>query len=86
MQNRPDPDSPEMGYLVDQWLVSLRKTGMKPAQLARYVQELGRASNQIWMEKNDIKNEAVIAFFDWLAQHGEGYSSCSVTKIPYTEK
>ncbi len=44
MQNWPDPDSPEMGYLVDQWLVSLRKGGMKARQLERVARRLGRAT------------------------------------------
>ncbi len=35
MQNWPNPNSPEMGYLVDQWLVSLRKEELNGRQLER---------------------------------------------------
>ena len=39
----PDPDSEEIGLLVDQWLVSLRKAGMSPQQLERYTMALARS-------------------------------------------
>ena len=36
----PNPDSEAMGWLVDQWLVSLRAAGMSSRQLERYARAL----------------------------------------------
>ena len=35
MRNWPDPDNAGMSYLIDQWLVFLRKEGLNGRQLER---------------------------------------------------
>ncbi len=65
MQNGPDPDSTEMGQLVDQWLVSLRKGGMNTRQLAGWVRRLAHAANHGWVGCTPGERKALRAFFEW---------------------
>ncbi len=66
MRNWPDPDSPEMGYLIDQWLVSLRKEGLNGRQLERVARALAKASEH--GTGNTTGEQKILAAFRlWLA-------------------
>ena len=80
MQNWPDPDSPEMGHLVDRWLVFLRQEGMSGRQLERMARALARVSEQGWKANTEAKHVSITSFTAWL--HASG---CQSSKN-YTQK
>jgi hypothetical protein len=68
MRNWPDPDSPEMGYLIDQWLVSLRKEGLNGRQLERVARTLAKATEQGLTGKTEEEQATIASFAAWLHQ------------------
>ncbi len=72
MENWPDPDSPEMGYLIDQWLVSLRQGGMSARQSERVARALARISEQGWQGTTKAEQVTITSFTAWLRAVGTG--------------
>jgi hypothetical protein len=63
----PDPDSAEMGRLVDRWLRSLRAEGATCRQLAGAVQRLARIANRDWQPRTPAEHATLRAFQAWIA-------------------
>lgn len=70
IQNWPDPDSAEMGCLVDQWLVSLRKEGINRRQLERVARALAKATEQGWKGNTKVEQASMTSFTAWLLESG----------------
>lgn len=61
MKTLPDPNSEEMGLLVDGWLVSLRKSGASAWTLEQAARRLSRA-----LDHADQDRPEMAAFMDWV--------------------
>ena len=61
IEGLPDPDSEEMGLLVDRWLVSLRESGASAWTLEQTVRRLSRA-----LDRGEHDHPEVAAFVDWV--------------------
>lgn len=68
MADRLNPDSTEMGFLVDQWLVSLRRSGMTAKELTEMARSLGKAARQCWKSTSNDEQEATASFSTWLRE------------------
>ncbi len=69
MQNWPNPDSAEMGFFVDQWLVSLREGGITTRQLAVHVRRLAVVVNREWVARTPAERAVISEFEAWLTHH-----------------
>ena len=61
IEGLPDPDSEEMGLLVDRWLVSSRESGASAWTLEQTVRRLSRA-----LDRGEQDESEVAAFVDWV--------------------
>lgn len=60
----PDPNSEAMGWLVDQWLVSLRAAGWSSHRLQTAAERLGSAMRE-GTPKTPQEEETVERFMTW---------------------
>lgn len=65
----PDPDSAEIGFLVDGWLTSLRESGMSPSRRERRAKYLGLMSTRNWEPATRFQAQVLASFQSWIQEH-----------------